>query len=55
LLSPFTPGASGRLWTSLGILEGLDEQRLPAAGRWGGLAPGTTVSKGDPLFPRVEA
>src|SRR5205807_10384187 len=41
LLSPFTPGASGRLWTSLGIPEGLNEQRLPAAGRWGGLAPGT--------------
>jgi len=55
LLSPFTPGASGRLWTSLGIAEGLDVQRLPAAGRWGGLTPGTKVSKGDPLFPRVEA
>jgi methionyl-tRNA synthetase len=55
LLSPFTPGASGRLWTSLGIAEGLDTQRLPAAGRWGGLAPGTKVAKGDPLFPRVEA
>src|SRR4029077_15110883 len=51
LLSPFTHGASGRLWTSLGIDQRLDEQRLPAAGRWGGLVPGTKVSKGDPLFP----
>ncbi|MGZ4188901.1 MAG: methionine--tRNA ligase [Actinomycetota bacterium] len=55
LLSPFTPGASGRLWTNLGIPEGLDQQRLPAAGRWGGLKPGTRTSKGDPLFPRVDA
>src|SRR5207248_7670705 len=27
LLSPFTPAASARLWTSLGVSEGLDAQR----------------------------
>jgi methionyl-tRNA synthetase len=54
LLSPFTPGASGRLWTSLGIRSSLADQRLPAAGRWGGLEPGTRVSKGDPLYPRID-
>ena len=55
LLSPFTPGASSRLWSSLGIAEPLDSVRLPAAGRWGGLQPGTKVSKGEALFPRVDA
>jgi len=55
LLSPVTPDACGRLWTSLGIPDSLAEQRLPAAARWGGLAPGTRVGKGEPLFPRVEA
>ena len=55
LLSPFTPSACGRLWTSLGIPASLADQRLPAAGRWGGLEPGTRVSKGEPLYPRVDA
>ena len=55
LLSPYTPGASSRLWSSLGIASPLDAQRLPAAGRWGGLEPGAKVSKGEPLFPRVDA
>jgi len=55
LLSPFTPEASGRLWASLGIAEPLEKQRLPAAGRWGGLLPGAKVTKGESLFPRVDA
>ena len=54
LLSPFTPSASGRLWTSLGIPTSLADQRLRASLRWGGLEPGTRVSKGDPLYPRIE-
>lgn len=54
LLSPFTPGASSRLWAALGADAALDAQRLPATGRWGGLKPGARVSKGDPLFPRVD-
>jgi methionyl-tRNA synthetase len=54
LLSPFTPQASARLWEALGIEQPLSDQRLPAAGRWGGLAPGSPVTKGEALFPRVE-
>ena len=55
LLSPFIPAAAARLWTGLGVPSPLEEQRLPVALRWGGLAPGTKVTKGEPLFPRVEA
>ncbi len=54
LLSPFMPGASARLWASLGIATPLDQQRLPVAGRWGGLEPGAKVTKGDALFPRLD-
>jgi methionyl-tRNA synthetase len=52
LLSPVMPRACDRLWGQLGIAEPLSSQRLDAAS-WGGLAPGTRVSKGDGLFPRI--
>ena len=55
LLSPFMPGACARLWTSLGQLGSPEDQRLPGAARWGGLQPGSPTSKGDSLFPRIEA
>jgi methionyl-tRNA synthetase len=54
LLSPFTPDASSRLWAGLGNATPLSDARLPAAGRWGGLQPGAPISRGEPLFPRVE-
>ena len=44
-----------RCGPSSGSSEPLDAQRLPAAGVWGGLAVGTTTTKGDSLFPRLEA
>ena len=49
--------ASGRRRSgpSSGSSEPLDDQRLPAAGAWGGLAVGTTTTKGESLFPRLEA
>jgi methionyl-tRNA synthetase len=55
LLSPFMPKACERLWGALGIQTPLSEARLPVAGRWGGLAPGTRVTKGESLFPRIDA
>jgi methionyl-tRNA synthetase len=55
LLSPFMPDACERLWAQLGVVEPLARQHLPAAAAWGGLAPGTKVTKGDALFPRVDA
>lgn len=55
LLSPFTPGTASKLWAALGAQGSVSDQRLPVAGRWGGLQPGSRVTKGDPLFPRIDA
>jgi methionyl-tRNA synthetase len=55
LILPIMPGAAERLWAQLGIAARLDEQRLPASTRWGGLEPGTKTTKGDSLFPRLDA
>ena len=55
LASPVMPAAAGRLWEQLGVVSPLDEQRLPAAAAWGGLAPGTVTRKGDALFPRLSS
>ena len=51
------PEASAKLWSSLGAdrsIGALDEQPLTSAGKWGQLPAGTTVTKGDVLFPRIE-
>ena len=52
LLSPVMPRACGRLWGQLGIAEELSAQRLDSA-VWGVLKPGTRVTKGEGLFPRI--
>jgi hypothetical protein len=49
------PGAAGRLWDRFGIERPLEDQRLPGDTGWGGLAVGTTTTKGDPLFPRLDS
>jgi methionyl-tRNA synthetase len=52
--SPIMPAAAERLWEQLGIAEPLSSQRLPEAGAWGLLAPGTKTQKGESLFPRID-
>ena len=54
LLSPWLPTATTRVWGQLGIGSPLSSQRLDDACRWGGLAPGTRVRPGAPIFPRIE-
>jgi methionyl-tRNA synthetase len=54
LISPVMPGAAARLWGQLGIGDPLGGQRLPGAARWGGLAHGSRVRRGEALFPRLE-
>jgi methionyl-tRNA synthetase len=54
-IAPIMPGAAARLWEQLGSAEPLAAQRLPESARWGLLAPGTTTSKGDALFPRLDS
>jgi len=52
LVTPFMPDTGARINTILG----LDPARVATAGQigWGGLQPGTTVAKAEPLFPRIE-
>lgn len=55
LLQPIMPSASQRLWDQLGIGGDVADRRLPADVAWGLLKPGTKTTKGDALFPRLEA
>jgi methionyl-tRNA synthetase len=52
LLSPVMPRACARLWEQLGLSEKLNDQRIGDA-VWGRMPPGTRVTKGDALFPRI--
>ena len=56
LLSPVTPTKSRELLDQLGldpIVAQLDVDQWPAT--WGGLAAGTTVRPGQPVFPKYDA
>jgi methionyl-tRNA synthetase len=54
LIFPMMPAAARRLWEQLGVASPIEDQRVPAAGVWGGLVPGTKTAKGDALFPRLD-
>jgi methionyl-tRNA synthetase len=57
VLNPVMPKASAALWSSLGAeptLGALADQRIDAVAAWGQLAPGSTITKPDSLFPRIE-
>ena len=52
LISPYIPTTSPKIYTQLGLA--VPEQFLLADAVWGGLANGTKVAKGEPLYPRIE-
>jgi methionyl-tRNA synthetase len=54
LLAPFLPETAPELLARLGLEGELGRARFPQALAWGGLRPGTAVSQGTPLFPRIE-
>jgi len=54
LASPVMPASSAELWRRLGLGGRPEDQRLPDAAAWGGLAGGLALEKGAPLFPRFE-
>ena len=55
LASPVIPRACAELWRRLGLPGTPEDQRLPDAAAWGQLPAGSSLEKGDPLFPRLEA
>jgi methionyl-tRNA synthetase len=52
LASPALPATCQAVWQRLGLPGQVSDQRLPEAAAWGLYPGGTTVVKGDPLFPR---
>ena len=57
LLNPVMPKAMAVLWESLGAVDAigpLADQRIDQVATWGQLAPGTTITKSEVLFPRIE-
>jgi methionyl-tRNA synthetase len=54
LLAPFLPDTAPKILERLGRPEALAGARLPDDAAWGGLDAGSPVSKGAPLFPRIE-
>ena len=53
LVWPFLPGTAESIWAQLGFTSGLSAQRLPAALKEH-IPAGQAVSKGQPLFPRLQ-
>ena len=54
LASPAIPRASAALWRRLGLAGRPEDQRRPDGAAWGRGPAGTTLDKGQPLFPRLE-
>jgi methionyl-tRNA synthetase len=54
LLQPFMPRTTPRILAQLGEQEPERARELPQAAAWGGLAPGQSIAKAEPLFPRIE-
>ena len=57
LYNPVMPKAMSSLWQQIGgqaMLGPIVEQRVTDVSRWAQLPPGTSVAKGDALFPRIE-
>lgn len=52
LIAPFIPSTSPKIFTQLGLT--VPEEFLLAEAVWGGIADGTKVQKGEPLYPRIE-
>lgn len=53
LAFPAIPEGAQTVWDRIGLDASIVEARLPEAATWGGYPGGLSVSKGDPLFPRV--
>ena len=56
LLHPIMPISTTKLWESLGASQSLgaiDTQKISEVANWGQLKPGTRITKGEILFPRL--
>ncbi|MEN9324624.1 MAG: hypothetical protein RL414_378 [Actinomycetota bacterium] len=54
LLHPVMPATTETLWTALGASGKIADQQISNVAYWGQLKPGSAVTKGAVLFPRLE-
>jgi len=54
LIQPFMTKAPAKIWDQLGILGNAEATSWESAGVWGGLPAGSTVSRKELLFPRLD-
>jgi methionyl-tRNA synthetase len=54
MMSAITPRAAQELWSRLGQDGPVEQSTFPEDLRWGSLGEGTSITTGDPLFPRIE-
>jgi len=52
LVLPFMPRTAERIWEQLGLQAEFSKLKKEAIEKWGGMPPGTTVAKPEPLFPK---
>lgn len=55
LASPAMPSTCAEIWRRIGLDGSPADARLPDAAAWGGYPGGVPVTRGDPLFPRLDA
>jgi methionyl-tRNA synthetase len=55
LYNPVMPKSAQSMWESLGAPGKLADQSVLAVARWGQLPAGSTVTKGEALFPRLDS
>ena len=54
LIEPFMPRTPGKIFAQLGIEPGSPLAAWESTYTWGGYQSGTTVLKGEPLYPRID-
>ena len=55
MVMPIIPESAIKIFAAVGTsFEEQAQMTMADAAKWGGLKPGATVDKGDPLFPRLE-
>ena len=55
MISPVMPATADTIWARVGLTGSPSQQDFGAASTWGQYPGGTSVVKGDPLFPRKKA
>ncbi len=53
LVHPAMPHTAQAIWERIGLAGEVADERLPDAAHWGRYVPGSPVTKGDALFPRL--